>query len=1326
MKIIGDQNSFIEQTTAGRLPVGILTCNFDADFTVEEVNEGFFEMTGYTPIQLEGQFQNRLMEMVPPADRQEVLKIVSKQFLNNAFISFPCRILCKNGLYKRVVYRGRFMHGEGDKEQLFGIMEEETADKIIHERDMGNLNILSPFLRKHDHSLSRSGIMLFEWDIASDTLLYSHNWNQESGFAPAFNQSCRQDSLRRRIHPDDLFKYTELLTELREGSVYATAEFRIFNSRNAYIWCQAHAVTLYNQDEKPVKAVGIFFNIDEQKRAMEELKARAEQDALTGLYNKNETEKQIKAYLDDKPQESCALFMIDTDNFKQVNDTEGHMLGDSVLKELAQGLKKNMRDNDVVGRIGGDEFTVFMKNITEKEAVQKAEELSGIFRHLFEHEKHSVQITCSIGVAMYPSDGNDFQALYKCADQALYRAKSQGKDGYVLYGKENFELSDEIGYSSLGAVIESQTTTTGVSRELLTYLFKLLYKAEDIEQAVNRSLEVVGKWFDVSRAYIFETGESGDFYRNTYEWCSEGIEPEIGNLQHLDLETAGDYRELFGADSIYYCRNTHELPPIQRKLFEDQSIHSFLQYALWEKETFAGFIGFDECTGLRLWTQEEVNTLSQFSELLDTFLQKKKIKEWLQKAQQLTRDIIEQDAEFVFVIAKDTYRVLFTGRNMKKLVPGLEPGVLCYKALYYTDRPCSFCPLNGGPVDSLQNNRCMVPRGLPVAWGNEAAEVICFHHIDEKTAGRLPSAAEGGSPQQTAERSIIDCIQCLTTSEYLEDAIEYVLRIIMEYYQSDRVYIIEADEEHGTGSNTYEVCADGVEPQIDHLQNVPIEAISFWMKQFTIRDYIRIDDVEELGPDRQMEYEVLKAQGVKSLMALPLYVKEEIKGFLGIDDPKANTDNFHYLEELTYFIENEITKNSMRKRLERISYEDPLTGLENRNSYMAYCDEFSRRQPVPAGIIFMDINGLKKLNSERGHVYGDMVITHVGDVMKRFFPEGRKFRLSGDEFLIVTDSVTYDDFQKQLNQMEAKLTVNGSSFVSVGTIWSDVRTELTELMNKAEQLMHIRKQDYYKGYKEIAAKKMPLLKDVTDSLTNKQYMIYLQPQFHMKTGKVDQAEVLVRYREKDGSVSSPIKFIPLLEREGLISYIDFFVMDEACRLLNRWKNTEFADMKLSLNFSRITLFDKNFLSEFMRIFKSWDIRPEQLEIEITESQETLNKKQMVLLLEELKAHHFKIALDDFGVEYSSYEFLMMASFDLLKIDKGIIQKYEEAAKGKTLVRHMVDMGHSIGADCCAEGVETEEQFEYMKEIGCDYVQGYLIDKPIPVERFEMKLKSGGY
>lgn len=132
-----------------------------------------------------------------------------------------------------------------------------------------------------------------------------------------------------------------------------------------------------------------------------------------------------------------------------------------------------------------------------------------------------------------------------------------------------------------------------------------------------------------------------------------------------------------------------------------------------------------------------------------------------------------------------------------------------------------------------------------------------------------------------AEKSIADCIQWLTTSEYLEDSIEYVLKIILDYYQADRVYIIEADEKKNAGVNTYEVCAKGVIPQIQNLQEVPMEALSFWMKQFGIRDYIRIDDIEELGSNRRLEYEILKEQGIKSLMALPPLCKRGEEGLSG-------------------------------------------------------------------------------------------------------------------------------------------------------------------------------------------------------------------------------------------------------------------------------------------------------------------------------------------------------------------------------------------------------------------------------------------------------------
>lgn len=124
-----------------------------------------------------------------------------------------------------------------------------------------------------------------------------------------------------------------------------------------------------------------------------------------------------------------ALFMIDTDNFKQINDTEGHMIGDIVLTEMASGMKKIMRDSDVVGRIGGDEFTIFMKNISSvKDAEKKAEELLYMFRHLFQKEKSFLKVTCSIGIAIYPKDGTTFKEIYARADKALYQAKIIGKN----------------------------------------------------------------------------------------------------------------------------------------------------------------------------------------------------------------------------------------------------------------------------------------------------------------------------------------------------------------------------------------------------------------------------------------------------------------------------------------------------------------------------------------------------------------------------------------------------------------------------------------------------------------------------------------------------------------------------------------------------------------------------------------------------------------------------------------------------------------------------------------------------------------------------------
>lgn len=317
--------------------------------------------------------------------------------------------------------------------------------------------------------------------------------------------------------------------------------------------------------------------------------------------------------------------MIDTDNFKQINDTRGHMIGDVVLSEIASGMKKIIRSSDIVGRIGGDEFIIFMKGIPSPETAKaKAKELVTMFHQLFSEEKNSVNVTCSIGIAISPRDGKTFKEIYSNADKALYQAKDQGKDQYVIYDADAWKASDSISKSSIGAKIDSERTYSESPDNLVRYIFRMLYQSRDMDSAINSVLEIVGKQFDVSRAYIFENSEDGKYGSNTYQWCNEGISTQKDSLQNANYEENGDYESLFDEDQIFYCRDIHTLKPVHVELFARQNIHSTLQCAFKNDSVFGGFVGFDECTGQRLWTQEEVSTLLLISQVLSVFLRQKK------------------------------------------------------------------------------------------------------------------------------------------------------------------------------------------------------------------------------------------------------------------------------------------------------------------------------------------------------------------------------------------------------------------------------------------------------------------------------------------------------------------------------------------------------------------------------------------------------------------------------------------------------------------------------------------------------------------------------
>ncbi|MDN9926063.1 diguanylate cyclase [Clostridioides difficile] len=489
-------------------------------------------------------------------------------------------------------------------------------------------------------------------------------------FAEELNNQCGY------LFSEDYKRSKKLAQDLKESGDNVVFEAKIYTrSREERIW----TVTLcYISGEDSWDGIPSFYSIGiditKERKQIEKLQHISEKDALTGIYNRAETERQIKKYLEKNLNVMGALFMIDTDNFKQINDTEGHMIGDIVLTEMASGMKKIMRDSDVVGRIGGDEFTIFMKNISSvKDAEKKAEELLYMFRHLFQKEKSFLKVTCSIGIAIYPKDGTTFKEIYARADKALYQAKNMGKNNYVIYNQDYFKELEEFDCSSLGTVIDSEKQYAEYPDNLTRYIFRMLYQTDDIDQAINMILEVVGKQFDVSRVYIFENTEDGRYTSNTYEWCNEGISSQMAYLQNSNYQDYEDYEKLFEDELVFYCRDIHTLSPKLEELFSSQGIHSTLQCAYKEDRVFSGFVGFDECTGLRLWSQEEISTLSLISQIISMFLQRKKNNKLNQQIQQY-QNILDNIDQCICVINKENNFLLYVNKKFKNTYSKFQIG----------------------------------------------------------------------------------------------------------------------------------------------------------------------------------------------------------------------------------------------------------------------------------------------------------------------------------------------------------------------------------------------------------------------------------------------------------------------------------------------------------------------------------------------------------------------------------------------------------------------------------------------------------------------------
>lgn len=301
------------------------------------------------------------------------------------------------------------------------------------------------------------------------------------------------------------------------------------------------------------------------------------------------------------------------------------------------------------------------------------------------------------------------------------------------------------------------------------------------------------------------------------------------------------------------------------------------------------------------------------------------------------------------------------------------------------------------------------------------------------------------------------CVKALSSDKDIDTAIKNLLEIINTYFRGDRTYLFEIDEDRKMISNTYEYVVAGVQPEIENLQNVPIDVIEAWMEDFKKdRPYLMSDLQQEEG---RAAHGILQDEKVERLLAVPLKRKGQILGFLGIDNPQKHYDEATLLSSIQYFITNSLERKEQHERLHYLSYRDMLTGLYNRNKCISMVASCEGRTLQKTGIAYIDLNGLKQVNDKHGHEAGDDLICRAASAIRTVFA-GYAFRVGGDEFAVVVTDIEEHKFFQKMADLDVQMKQNQVN-VSVGALWRESVEDLNEMLKSADNLMYETKKEYY-------------------------------------------------------------------------------------------------------------------------------------------------------------------------------------------------------------------------------------------------------------------------
>ncbi len=583
----------------------------------------------------------------------------------------------------------------------------------------------------------------------------------------------------------------------------------------------------------------------------------------------------------------------------------------------------------------------------------------------------------------------------------------------------------------------------------------------------------------------------------------------------------------------------------------------------------------------------------------------------------------------------------------------------------------------------------------------------------------------------------------MSRTKDVNSAIKLILDRVGKQLDVSYITIYECDFGNNNIMSTYQWNKEGVKKRSKEciaLENGVYEA---YVSRFKDSQLFVANDTSKLHNTYEFS-DVLENNYIKAFMQSAIYEGDKVVGCISASDVFRARKWTKYEKESLATISKVVSSyllkmrasQKMEEKLSHIKNFDSLTGISTLHRFKKNVKQILLDNPDKEYVLISsDFDKFKYINDTIGYDAGDDLLRMFAEfISKESVMNLCACRMYSDDFLALfefVDEVTIIDYIEMMSERFAKELkkkyVNVKLTISSGACVVDRNsTDIMSAIDNATTARKYAKEDngnccvfFNDKMKEKIRMEFEIISNMEKALAHNEFKVYFQPKVSLETGDMVGAEALVRWVKSDGTIMPPDKFIPLFEKNGFVVNLDFFVYEEVCRFLREWIDKGINVVPISVNVSRIHLYDENFVKNFIEVVDKYNLPYEFLELELTESIFLDDTNMAITVMRLFRELGFKVSIDDFGAGYSSLNLLKEMTSDVLKLDKEFFGRGGLGKEEQIIVSSIVGMAKQLNMKVLSEGVETVDQVKFLKGIACDMAQGYLFAKPMPKENFEV-------